>query len=97
MQEPTEEELKKLDEINVAWLLRQMSLGNLARGFWRAANALKPVTKCVKSCAETQAAEIKRCLEDDEDEEGKEPEVDEEAEKEEENKTGRGKKRDAKQ
>lgn len=60
MQAPTEEELKKLDEINLAWLLQQISLGNIARGFWKVAGA-------VNKCVQTQKSEINKCMEDDED------------------------------
>ncbi len=76
MQAPTEKKLKELDDINLLWLLRQVSLGNLARAFWRVVETFEPMAECVENCAKTQAAEITRCLEDDENENENENEED---------------------
>ena len=48
MNQINEEKLKKLDEMSLAWLLEQISVGKVVRGYYRLVGALKPVADNVR-------------------------------------------------
>jgi len=49
MAETEKKTLEKLDEINLLWILRQISVGNLVRGFEYLFRAFREVRNCLNS------------------------------------------------
>ncbi|MCB4757014.1 MAG: hypothetical protein LHV69_08340 [Elusimicrobia bacterium] len=59
MKKISEEKLKKLDEMNLAWLLEQISVGKIVRGYLRLVEAIKPVASKIKSCIQCEETAAK--------------------------------------
>lgn len=60
VQEMDDKTLKKLDQINLLWLLKGISLGNLVKGVMFLTGLLKPVSKCIPSTLDKVKVAVKK-------------------------------------
>ena len=66
MTEAKKKTLDKLDEINLLWVLRQISVGNLVRGIEYLVHAFAEIKNCLSSACCKQAQEQEQTVDEQE-------------------------------
>lgn len=57
--------MKKLDEINLEWLLKQISLGNVVRGIQFIAGLVEPIKSCLVKTTKAVIEELQTNTEEE--------------------------------